>query len=58
MYEVTSPYCACVYGISEAELKYYPVDLPITPIAILFGVVAMYINKKQGFSVKELDKKQ
>ena len=37
--------------------KYYPVVFAITSIAVLVGVVAMYINKKQGFSVKELDKK-
>ena len=38
--------------------KFYPVVITIASIAILIGVVAMYVNKKEGFSVKELDKKE
>ncbi len=38
--------------------QYYPVVIAIASIAVLIGVVAMYVNKKQGFSVKELDKKE
>lgn len=37
--------------------KYFPVVIAIASIAVLVGVVAMYVNKKTGFSVKELDKK-
>ncbi len=38
--------------------QYYPVVIAIASIAILIGVVAMYVNKKEGFSVKELDNKE
>ncbi len=38
--------------------EFYPVVIAIASIAILIGVVAMYINKKEGFSVKELDNKE
>lgn len=37
--------------------KFYPVVIAIASIAILVGVIAMYVNKKEGFSINELDKK-
>ena len=37
--------------------EYYPVVIAIASIAVLIGVIAMYVNKKEGFSIKELDKK-
>lgn len=37
--------------------KYYPVIFAIASISILVGVIAMYVNKKEGFSVNELNKK-
>ena len=38
--------------------EFYPVVFAFASIAVLVGVVGMYVNKKQGFSVKELDKKE
>ncbi len=38
--------------------EFYPVVIAIASFAILIGVVAMYVNKKEGFSVKELDQQK
>lgn len=38
--------------------QFYPVVIAIASVAVLIGVVAMYVNKKEGFSVRELDNKE
>ena len=37
--------------------QYYPIVFVIVSIAVLIGVIAMYVNKKEGFSLKELENK-
>lgn len=37
--------------------EFYPIVIAISSCAVLIGAIGMYTNKKQGFSVKELDKK-
>ena len=36
--------------------KFYPVVMVLASVAVLFGVAAMYVGKKQDFSLKTLNK--
>ena len=38
--------------------KYYPVVIVVGSIAVLFGLVAMYIGKIEGLSVKKTNAKK
>ena len=40
------------------QTKFYPVVMVLASVAVIIGLIAMYIGKKQDFSLKTLGKKQ
>ena len=38
-------------------MQYYPWVIVVGSVAILIGLIAMYIGKKEGLSIKKIDEK-